>query len=107
MKDWIDFYDSAHSIYVSARHRDLHFQLIADHIKAYVRSSDAVVIDYSCGEALSAERVADACGRLVLAEPAANVRARLAERFSNNTKIKACSLDDLAQLPRHTADLVV
>ena len=54
MKDWIDFYDSAHSIYVSARHRDLHFQLIADHIAAYLPSSDAVVIDYSCGEALSA-----------------------------------------------------
>ena len=51
MKDWIDYYDSSHSIYVSARHRDLHFQLIADHIAAYVTSPDAVVIDYSCGPA--------------------------------------------------------
>jgi ubiquinone/menaquinone biosynthesis C-methylase UbiE len=107
MKDWIDFYDSAHSIYVSARHRDLHFALIADHIKAYVPSRDAVVIDYSCGEALSAERVADACGKLILAEPAANVRARLRERFKDATKIEVCSLDDLARLPQHTADLVV
>jgi ubiquinone/menaquinone biosynthesis C-methylase UbiE len=107
MKDWIDFYDSAHSIYVSARHRDLHFALIADHIKAYVPSRDAVVIDYSCGEALSAERVADSCGKLILAEPAANVRARLAARFKDAAKIEVCSLDDLARLPQHTADLVV
>ena len=107
MKDWIDFYDSAHSIYVSARHRDLHFQLIADHILAYVPSRDAVVIDYSCGEALSAPRVADACGKLILAEPAANVRARLADRFRNNAKIAVCSLNDLASLPPHGADLVV
>ncbi len=107
MKDWIDFYDSDHSIYVSARHRDLHFALIADHIKAYVPSPDAIVIDYSCGEALSAQRVAEACGKLILAEPAANVRARLAARFRDNAKIEVRSLDDLAELPRHSADLVV
>jgi SAM-dependent methyltransferase len=107
MKDWIDFYDSAHPIYVSARHRDLHFQLIADHIAAYVPSPDAVVIDYSCGEALSAQRVADACGTLILAEPAASVRARLTQRFAGNARIKVCSLDDLARLPAQEADLVV
>jgi SAM-dependent methyltransferase len=107
MKDWIDFYDSAHSIYVSARHRELHFALIADHIAAYVPSRDAVVIDYSCGEALSAERVADACSKLVLAEPAANIRARLGERFKDHAKIEVRSLDDLASLPQHAADLVV
>ena len=107
MKDWIDYYDSSHSIYVSARHRDLHFQLIADHIAAYVPSRDAVVIDYSCGEALSAPRVANACGQLLLAEPAANVRARLAARFKDNGKIRVCSLDELAGLPQHSADLVV
>jgi len=107
MKDWIEFYDSAHSIYVSARHRDLHFELIADHIVAYVPSRDAVVIDYSCGEALFAQRVADACRSLILAEPAANPRTRLTERFKDNAKIRVCSLDDLAKLPQHTADLVV
>jgi SAM-dependent methyltransferase len=107
MKDWIDFYDSAHSIYVSARHRDLHFELIADHIAAYVPSAEAVVVDYSCGEALSAQRVADSCGKLILAEPATNVRARLAARFKDNTKIKVCSLEELVRLPQHSADLVV
>jgi SAM-dependent methyltransferase len=107
MKNWIDFYDSAHPIYVSARHRDLHFALVADHIAAYVPSRDAVVIDYSCGEALSAQRVADACGQLILAEPAANVRARLAARFKGDGKIRVCSLDELAGLPQHAADLVV
>jgi ubiquinone/menaquinone biosynthesis C-methylase UbiE len=107
MKDWIDFYDSAHSIYVSERHRDLHFQLLADNIKAYIPDADAVVIDYSCGEALSAARVAEACGKLVLAEPAPNLRARLAARFKDNPKIEVCSLDDLADRPQHAADLVV
>ena len=77
MDDWIDYYDSTHTIYASRLHRDLHFQLIAKDIIGYIPSPDAVVLDYACGEALSAARVADACGKLYLAEPAPGVRGRL------------------------------
>ena len=77
MDDWIDYYDSTHTIYASKLHRDLHFQLIASDIIGYISSPDAVVLDYACGEALSAAQVADACGKLYLAEPAPGVRGRL------------------------------
>lgn len=107
MKNWIDFYDSDHSIYVSGKHRDVHFSTIAEHIAAYIPSSDAVVLDYSCGEALSAARVADACGRLILAEPAPNLRARLAQRYQDNPKIEVCSLEALARMPAHAVDFIV
>jgi hypothetical protein len=60
MNDWIDYYDSTHTIYASKLHRDLHFQVIARDIISYIPSPDAVVLDYSCGEALSAANVADA-----------------------------------------------
>ena len=52
MDDWIDYYDSTHTIYASKLHRDLHFQLIARDIIGYISSPDAVVLDYACGEAL-------------------------------------------------------
>jgi hypothetical protein len=29
MDDWIDYYDSTHTIYASKRHRDVHFEVIA------------------------------------------------------------------------------
>ena len=74
MEDWIDYYDSTHTIYASRLHRDLHFQLIARDIIGYISSANAVVLDYACGEALSAARVAEACGQLILAEPAPGVR---------------------------------
>ncbi len=64
MDDWIDYYDSTHTIYASRLHRDLHFQLIARDIIGYISSPDAVVLDYACGEALSAAKVAEACGKL-------------------------------------------
>jgi ubiquinone/menaquinone biosynthesis C-methylase UbiE len=107
MDDWIDYYDSTHTIYVSKLHRDVHFRVIANDILAYVPAPDAVVLDYACGEALFAAQVAAACGKLILAEPAPGVRGRLSARFSPNPKITVHALDDLHQLPDRSVDLAV
>jgi SAM-dependent methyltransferase len=98
MDEWIDYYDSTHTIYASRLHRDLHFQIIAADIISYISSPNAVVLDYACGEALSAAKVADACAKLYLAEPAPGVRGRLIARFAPNTKIRVRSLDDLRKM---------
>src|ERR1700722_5502604 len=107
MDDWIDYYDSTHTIYASRLHRDLHFQLIAKDIIGYISSPHAVVLDYACGEALSAAKVADACGKLYLAEPAPGVRGRLIARFAPNTKIRVRSLDDLRKMQEKSLDLAI
>jgi ubiquinone/menaquinone biosynthesis C-methylase UbiE len=107
MDDWIDYYDSTHTIYASKLHRDLHFQLIAKDIIGFIPSPDAVVLDYACGEALSAAQVAEACGKLYLAEPAPGVRGRLIARFAPNTKIRVRSLDELRKMDEESVDLVV
>jgi ubiquinone/menaquinone biosynthesis C-methylase UbiE len=107
MDDWIDYYDSTHTIYASKLHRDLHFQLIARDIVGYITSKDAVVLDYACGEAVSAAVVAEACGKLFLAEPAPGVRGRLIARFAPNTKIKVRALEDLRHMPEQSVDLAV
>ena len=82
MDDWIDYYDSTHTIYASRLHRDLHFQLIARDIIGYISSPDAVVLDYACGEALSAA-------------------------FAPNTKIRVRSLEDLRKMQEKSIDLTV
>src|SRR6202795_3846327 len=107
MDEWIDYYDSTHTIYASKLHRDLHFRVIARDIIGYITSSDAVVLDYACGEALSAARVAEACAKLYLAEPAPGVRGRLIARFAPNTKIRVRSLDDLRKMAEKSVGLVV
>src|SRR3979490_1889877 len=98
MDEWIDYYDSTHTIYASKLHRDLHFQIIARDIIGYISSPDAVVLDYACGEALSAPRVAEA---------APGVGGRLIARFAPNTKIRVRSLDDLRKMDEKSVDLVV
>jgi ubiquinone/menaquinone biosynthesis C-methylase UbiE len=107
MDEWIDYYDSTHTIYASRLHRDLHFEVIARDIIGYISSPDAVVLDYACGEALSAAKVADACGKLYLAEPAPGVRGRLIARFAPNTRIRVRSLDDLRKMTEQSLDLAV
>jgi len=107
MDDWIDYYDSTHTIYASKRHRDLHFEIIAHDIVSYIASPDAVVLDYACGEALAAAKVAGACSTLFLAEPAPGVRGRLIARFAPNTKIRVRSLDELRSMTEKSIDLVV
>src|SRR5437764_7173382 len=107
MDQWIDYYDSTHTIYASKLHRDLHFEAIARDIIGYISSPDAVVLDYACGEALSAARVADACGKLYLAEPAPGVRGRLIARFAPNTKIRVRSLEDVRKMAEKSIDLAV
>jgi len=108
MSDWIKFYDFKHSvIYVNARHRDVHYRTIAEDIRAYVPSPQAQVLDYGCGEATSADLVADACARLVLVEAAPNVRASLAMRYTGHLRIAVIAADEAAGLPKASFDLIV
>ena len=106
MGDWIAFWDSEHSIYVNARHRDVHYRTIAEHIRAHLPPG-AAVLDYGCGEALHADIVAAASRRLVLCEAAPKVRASLASRFAANAAIDVRSPDEVATLPDGTFDVVV
>jgi SAM-dependent methyltransferase len=104
---WLKFWDSSHSIYVNARHRDLHYGLIAQQIAALVPSPQARVLDYGCGEALHADRVAAATGELLLCEGAPRVRAGIAARFADNSKIRAVAPDEVERLPDRSLDLIV
>jgi SAM-dependent methyltransferase len=106
MRAWIDFYDSAHSIYVNARHRDIHFRRLASDLAGYVRPG-AVVLDYGCGEALHADIAAGEAERLILVEPAPGVRARLAARWEHEPKIEVCGADHMARVADHSIDLII
>jgi SAM-dependent methyltransferase len=104
---WLKFWDSSHSIYVNARHRDVHYSLIAQQIAALVPSPQARVLDYGCGEALHADRVAAAAGELLLCEGAPRVRAGIAARFAGDAKIRAVAPEDVERLADHSLDLIV
>jgi SAM-dependent methyltransferase len=107
MQDWVEFYDSAHSIYVNARHKDVHYRDIAEEIVALVPGPGARVLDYGCGEATHADRVAARASALFLCDAAPTVRATLVARFAATPNIRVLAPADLAQLPDGALDLIV
>lgn len=107
MSDWRSFWDSEHSIYVNARHKDVHYREIADQIAAFVPSPSARVLDYGSGDAIHADRVAAAAAELMLCDSAPSVRASMAARFVGNPRIKVISPEEVAALPDGRLDLIV
>ena len=88
MGDWIAFWDSKHAIYVNARHLDVHYRRIADDVVRFVPSRTATVLDFGCGEAWHANRIAEAAGHLILIDAAPSVRVSLLARFRNHPAIE-------------------
>lgn len=107
MADWISFWDTSHSIYVNARHRDIHYRLIAEDLRRYVPSPAAQVMDYGCGEALHADLVAAAARRLVLVEAPPGIVAGLRARFAGEPNIEVWAAHDVGQCSDATFDLIV
>ena len=104
---WREYWNADTPIYVSERHKALHYAGIARDIIGYVPAPDAAVLDYGCGEALAADRVAARCGRLYLCDGAPLVRDRLRARFGSVPAIEVLSPEEAGALPGHGLDLVV
>ncbi|NVO13476.1 MAG: class I SAM-dependent methyltransferase [Rhodoplanes sp.] len=107
IRDWVGFWDNPHSIYVNARHADVHYRDIADAIAGYVPGPQARVLDFGCGEALHADTVAKVARRVVLSDAAPNVRKNLAARFSAVPNIAVASPEELTAYPAGSFELIV
>jgi SAM-dependent methyltransferase len=107
VRDWTEFWDQPHSIYVNARHFDVHYRDIAQGIIALLPGPNARVLDYGCGEATHADLVAASAKELVLCESAPSVRAKLARRFADISNIRVLAPDQVERLPDASIDLLV
>ena len=99
VRDWTEFWDQPHSIYVNARHFDVHYRDIALGIIALLPGPNARVLDYGCGEATHADLVAADAAELVLCESAPSVRAKLSQRFADIRNIRVLAPDQVERLP--------
>lgn len=104
---WRDFWNGEHAIYVSPRHKALHYRQIATDLIGHIPAPDAVVLDHGCGEALDAGRVAGHCGKLYLCEAAPSVRDKLRAMLGGKANVAVVSPEEVEALPEATLDLVV
>src|SRR5436853_2078712 len=85
MTTWREFWDSAHSIYVSERNKDVHYRDVAEQVVAFVPHPGARVLDLGCCEAIHADLVANVAREVVLCDAAPSVGAAIAARFPAKT----------------------
>lgn len=104
---WRDFWNGKTTIYANQRHKDVHYRLIAEEIVGLIGAPDERVLDFGCGEAHSAELVADACGELILCDAAESVRARVAERTAGLRNVAVMGPETVEQLPAGGVDVIV
>jgi SAM-dependent methyltransferase len=104
---WRDFWNADTPIYVNERHKALHYGLIARDIVGLIPSRGAALLDYGCGEALSAGRVAAACAQLYLCDGAPLVRQRLQARFRGDPKVVVLSPEEMESVPDEGLDVIV
>lgn len=105
--NWREYWNQDTPIYASERHKLLHYRLIANDIIGLIPAADAIVLDYGCGEALFADKVAAKCSRLYLSDAAPLVRERLMERFKDNERIAVLWTNDVNGLEDASLDLIV
>ena len=104
---WTEYWNGATTIYVNARHKAVHYEAVARDIVACLPGPAARVVDYGCGEALSAHLVADACAHLFLCESSESARQRLAARSAGRPSVEIISPQQFERLPPGSVDVIV
>ena len=105
---WAEFWSGAHSIYVNARHAQVHYERIAgDLVRLLASRARPRVLDWGCGDALCAPAVAAACGELLLYDGVGAAQQRLRQRFGGVAGIRVLDDAEWAALPAHSVDVVV
>jgi SAM-dependent methyltransferase len=108
MTSWLAYWNAPNSSYVSERHKRAHYDVVFAGVRPHLPSGpDSVVLDWGCGEALAAERMASIVGTVLLYDAAPSTRERLRQLHGAEPRIRILDEEALAGLAAGTADLVV
>lgn len=104
---WTEYWNQDTTIYVNDRHKRVHYERIAQDVRRLVPGPETRLVDYGCGEAMSADQVAAACGQLVLCDSALTVRQRLEARYADRDNIDVISPEAFEALPSGAVDMII
>ncbi len=104
---WRDYWNQDTPIYVNARHKAVHYDLIARQLVEALPEGHPAVLDFGCGEALSAGIVAERCQVLHLCDGAELVRSRLMQKFGLLGNVVVMAPEQLGEIPTASLDLIV
>lgn len=109
---WRDYWEGESAVYVSDRHKSAHYEHLADDIVQLAAKlgkplQNFRILDFGCGEALSAGRIAERVRHLTLNDGSENVRRQLRARFGDQANITVSGPDELGAAADGTYDLII
>lgn len=107
MQSWLTYWNAPNTSYVSERHQRAHYEVLFAGIRPYLPDAESVVLDWGCGDAYVAERVAAQCGTVLLFDAAETTRQRLQLRYGAADRIRVLDKSGLDALPAGSVDLVI
>ena len=98
---WREYWEGDSAVYVSDRHKAAHYSQLADDILRVAEGigkplSELNILDFGCGEALSAGRIAARVAHLTLNDGSAKVRGQLRAQFGRLPNVTVSAPEDLA-----------
>jgi len=107
MQSWLSYWDAPNTSYVSDRHKQAHYDVLFAGIRPHLPGPDGVILDWGCGDAFAAGRIAEHCGTVLLFDAAETTRERLNVRYGSNHRIRVLDDSGLNAVPHSSVDLVV
>ena len=107
VQSWLEFWNGKHRIYVNERHLQAHYRRIAEDVLELLPHPAVDLLDWGCGPALGAPRLAERGVRVALYDKAAASQAGLYERFRNDARVRVLSDGAYAGLPDGSFDVVL
>lgn len=104
---WREYWSGETSLYVDEVHKRVHYDHVARDIVAMLPGPATRLLDWGCGEALAAERVAGACRHLYLCDAATSIRERLQSRLGQRANVTILAPEETATLPDGGLDMVL
>lgn len=108
MDSWLSYWNAPNKSYVSERHKRAHYDVVFDGIHPYLPAGpNNVVLDWGCGDALAAARIAEVCGTVLLYDAADSTRERLRARYDCHTHIRILDNSGIDKLAANSINFIV
>jgi SAM-dependent methyltransferase len=107
MDSWLSYWNAPNKIYVSERHKRVHYDLVFAGVAPHLPDSPGVILDWGCGDALAADRIAERCSMVFLYDAAESARARLRCCFESHSRIRILEKSGLDDLASGSVDLII
>jgi SAM-dependent methyltransferase len=107
MQTWLEYWHQPHRLYVNERHLQAHYRRLAADVLRLLPQPAIEFLDWGCGPALGAPRLADAGVRVTLYDRSPAAQAELRARFADDRRIRVLDDAAYAALPEQAFEVIV